>query len=50
MMISNGKYANGGMLINPFAALNDGLIDVTWINDPSWQGSLGVTGIMSDAR
>ena len=36
MMISNGKYANGGMLINPFAALNDGLIDITWINDPSW--------------
>ena len=50
MMISNGKYANGGMLINPFAALNDGLIDVTWINDPNWQGSFGVTGIMSDAR
>ena len=49
-MISNGKYANGGMLINPFAAINDGLVDITWIHDPSWQGSMGVTGVMSDAR
>ena len=36
MMINNGKYCNGGMLINPFAAINDGLIDITWIEDPAW--------------
>lgn len=36
MMINNGKYANGGMIMNPFASINDGLIDITWISDPSW--------------
>ena len=49
-MINNGKYTNGGMIINPFAAINDGLIDITWISDPAWQGTFGVTGVMSDAR
>jgi len=38
------------MIINPFAAINDGLIDITWISDPAWQGASGVTGVMSDAR
>ena len=50
MFINNGKYANGGMIINPFACMNDGLIDITWIEDPAWQGTFGVTGVMSDAR
>ena len=50
MMVNNGKYANGGMIMNPFAAINDGLIDITWISDPSYQGTFGVTGVMSDAR
>ena len=36
LMVNNGKYANGGMIINPFACLNDGLIDITWIEDPAW--------------
>ena len=36
MMINNGKYTNGGMIINPFAAINDGLVDITWISDPAW--------------
>lgn len=50
MQVSNGKYSNGGMIINPFAAINDGLIDITWISDPAWQGTFGVTRVMSDAR
>lgn len=50
MMINNGKYANGGAIMNPYAAVNDGLIDITWISDPSYFGTLGVTGILSDAR
>lgn len=49
-MINNGRYANGGAIMNPFASVNDGLIDITWISDPSYNGTLGVTGIMSDAR
>ena len=50
MMVNNGKYSSGGMIMNPFAAVNDGLIDITWIDDPSWQGTFGVTGVMSSAR
>ena len=49
-MVNNGKYANGGMIMNPFAAVNDGLVDITWIDDPTWQGTFGVTGLISDAR
>lgn len=30
-IVNNGKYASGGMVSNPFACVNDGLIDVTWI-------------------
>ena len=36
--------------MNPFAAVNDGLVDITWIDDPRWQGTFGVTGLISDAR
>lgn len=49
-MVNNGKFANGGMIMNPFASVNDGLMDITWISDPSWQGTMGVTDIMSQAR
>ena len=49
-MVNNGKYSNGGMIMNPFAAINDGLIDITWVKDPAYQGTFGVTGIMSEAR
>lgn len=36
MMVNNGKYSNGGMIMNPFAAVNDGLIDITWIEDQGY--------------
>lgn len=50
LMVNNGKFANGGMIMNPFASVNDGLMDITWISDPNWQGTMGVTDIMSQAR
>jgi len=50
MMVNNGKYSSGGMIMNPFAAVNDGLIDITWIDDPNWQGTFGVFNVMSSAR
>ena len=50
MVVSNGKYSSGGMIMNPFAAVNDGLIDITWIDDPDWQGTFGVFNVMSSAR
>ena len=35
MMVINGKYANDGIIMNPLTAINDGLIIITWILDPS---------------
>ena len=50
MMVNNGKYCNGGMIMNPFATINDGLLDITWIDAPDYQSTLSVSGIMSRAR
>ena len=50
MMVNNGKFSSGGMIMNPFAAINDGLLDVTWIDAPDYQGTFSVSGIMSSAR
>ena len=49
-MINNGKYSNGGCLVNPFAALNDGLVDLTWVRDPSYMGMFGFREIITDAK
>ena len=48
MLISNGSYV-GGKRVNPFASVNDGLMDLTWISDPAWQGYSGVKTIMKGA-
>ena len=48
-MCCNGKYTGGGMIIDPFACLNDGLVDVTWINDPAINNLMGVAGMLDDA-
>lgn len=49
-MVSNGKYSNGGMLVNPFASVNDGLVDLTWVKDPSYMGMFGFREIVTDAK
>ena len=49
-MVCNGKYTGGGMIINPFAAMNDGLVDVTWISDPKINKLTGVAGMLGDAK
>ena len=38
------------MIMNPYAVINDGLIDISWIDAPEYQGTLSVSGIMSRAR
>ena len=38
------------MIINPFAVVNDGLIDITWISDPDYQGGSGTRCVINDAR
>jgi diacylglycerol kinase family enzyme len=35
LMLFNGKFTGGGMIIDPFACMNDGLVDITWLHDES---------------
>jgi hypothetical protein len=35
VMLFNGKFTGGGMIVHPFACMNDGLVDITWLHDES---------------
>ena len=50
LMFTNGKYTGGGMVINPFSCMNDGLVNVTWMSDPRMQSLMGVAGILDQAK
>lgn len=50
MMVFNGKNTGAGMIVNPFATMNDGLIDVCWISDPKVNSLTGVAGMLGDAK
>ena len=50
IMVNNGKYSNGGCAVNPFACLNDGLIDLTWVRDPNYFGMFGFREIINEAK
>ena len=47
IVVSNGKYYGGGAIINPHAAVNDGLVDITWVSDPTVTGYFGLGNVMS---
>lgn len=49
-MVTNGKYAGGGMVINPYAWVNDGLCDLAYIKDTSINTLLGVAGMLGEAK
>jgi hypothetical protein len=49
LVVSNGKYINGGAMFNPYSVINDGLIDITWVHDPAYSGYWGLSGIMKKA-
>ena len=50
VMVTNGKFGGGGMVINPFACINDGLCDIAFISDPSINSLLGVAGMLNQAK
>ena len=50
MLVGNGKYTGAGILMNPFACVNDGLCDVTWISDPAINTLIGMAGLLIDAK
>jgi diacylglycerol kinase family enzyme len=41
-MLSNGKFTDGGGVVDPFACMNDGLVDLTWLHDEKRQGLFAV--------
>ncbi len=49
-MLFNGKFTGGGMIVDPFACMNDGLVDIAWIHDEKKQGLLGVAEILGKAK
>lgn len=49
LVVSNGKYINGGAMFNPYSVINDGLIDITWVHDPAYSGYWGLSGLMKKA-
>jgi hypothetical protein len=49
-MLGNGKYTGGGMIINPYACINDGMVDLTWISDPAVNNLGGVASVLDKAK
>jgi len=50
LMVFNGKYTGGGMILDPYACINDGMVDVTWASDPRVNTLMGVNGVMTKAK
>lgn len=50
VMLFNGKFTGGGMIVDPFACMNDGLVDITWLHDESKQGLIGVADLLGKAK
>jgi diacylglycerol kinase family enzyme len=49
LVVNNGKYSGNGAIFNPFGVVNDGLIDIAWVNDPSYNGYWALSGLMKKA-
>lgn len=49
-MLFNGKFSGAGLIIDPFACMNDGLIDLTWLHDQTQQGLAGVADMLGKAK
>ena len=49
-MLFNGKFTGGGCVVDPFACMNDGLIDLTWLHDQTKQGILGIADLLDKSK
>ena len=49
-MVMNGKFAGAGMVMAPYATVNDGLADISWMSDPQLNNLFGIASLMSDAK
>lgn len=50
MMLMNGKYTGGGMIVDPFACMNDGLIDILIVTDENEMKFKRIVKIMDEAK
>ena len=48
LIVSNGKHYGG--IVNPFAAVNDGLVDITWVHDRSINGYFSMNRMLDKAQ
>ena len=49
-MFLNGKYTGGGMVANPFACINDGLVDIIWADHPDYESLMGIAQLLDQAK
>jgi diacylglycerol kinase family enzyme len=49
-MLFNGKYTGAGMIVDPFACMNDGLLDICWLSNERLMGLLGVADLLDKAK
>lgn len=50
LMLFNGKYTGGGMIVDPFACLNDGLVDIAWLYEEKVQTLIGIADMLDKAK
>ena len=46
----NGKYTGGGMIVDPFACMNDGLIDILIVTDENEMKFKRIVKVMDEAK
>jgi len=48
--MANGRYTGGGIIVDPYACMNDGLVDICWIHDENIMSLFGVAGMLDKAK
>ena len=49
-MLFNGKFTGGGCVVDPFACMNDGLIDLTWMHAEERMGIVGIADMLEKSK
>ena len=49
-MVMNASSAGAGMIMTPFAMINDGLMDIIWVSDPAANSLFSLADIMNDSK
>ena len=50
IILQNGKTTGAGMYLNPFACVNDGLVDIAWTDHPDYESLMGIAGLLDEAK